>query len=69
MTRQAATQHLGLLEDANLVTTLRRGREKLHYLNTVPLQQIYDRWIRKFERGRLRALRDLKKRLEGEDHE
>jgi DNA-binding transcriptional ArsR family regulator len=69
MTRQAVTQHLGLLEQANLVTTLWRGREKLHYLNPVPLQHIYDRWIRKFERQRLGALRDLKKRLEGKDDE
>ena len=66
-TRQAISQHLDVLEAANLVTTVRRGREKLHFLNPVPLQQIYDRWIRKFERSRLRALRDLKKRLEGRD--
>jgi len=69
MTRQAATQHLGVLEAANLVVTIWRGREKLHYLNPVPLQDIYERWIRKFERQRLRALHDLKKRLEGEDDE
>jgi DNA-binding transcriptional ArsR family regulator len=67
MTRQAVTQHLQLLEDANLVAVVRQGREKLHYLNPVPLQEIYERWIRKFERGRLRALRDLKQRLEGDD--
>jgi DNA-binding transcriptional ArsR family regulator len=65
MSRQAVTQHLGLLEAANLVSTEWRGREKLHYLNPVPLQQIYDRWIRKFERRRLSALRSLKNRLEG----
>jgi len=65
MTRQAVTQHLGVLEAGNLVATSWRGREKLHYLNPVPLQQIYDRWISKFERSRLRAMRDLKKRLEG----
>ena len=65
MTRQAVTQHLGVLEAANLVATIWRGREKLHFLNAVPLQQIYDRWISKFERSRLRALRDLKRRLEG----
>lgn len=69
MTRQAATQHLCVLEAANLVVTIWRGREKLHYLNPVPLQDIYERWIRKFERQRLRALHDLKKRLEGEDDE
>lgn len=65
MTRQAVTQHLALLEEANLVATQWHGREKLHYLNPVPLQDIYDRWIGKFERSRLRALRDLKHHLEG----
>jgi DNA-binding transcriptional ArsR family regulator len=69
MTRQAVTQHLQLLEDANLVTIVWRGREKLHYLNPVPLHEIYDRWIEKFERNRLRALRDLKKKLEGDDND
>lgn len=64
MTRQAVTQHLGVLEAAHLVVTTRRGREKLHFLNPVPLQEIYDRWIRKFERTRVQALRDLKRRLE-----
>src|SRR5579884_3847771 len=64
MTRQGVTQHLDLLEAANLVTTVRRGREKLHFLNPVPLQEIYDRWISKFEKRRLKALSDLKKRLE-----
>ena len=68
MSRQAATKHLKLLEAANLVVTQWRGREKLHFLNPVPIHQIADRWIGKFERGRLRALADLKKRLEGEDH-
>ena len=52
MTRQAVTQHLGVLEAANLVVTIWRGREKFHYLNPVPLQDIYERWIRKFERRR-----------------
>jgi DNA-binding transcriptional ArsR family regulator len=65
MTRQAVTQHLNLLEDAGLVITSWRGREKLHFLNPVPLQHIFDRWISKSERGRLKALRELKKRLEG----
>jgi DNA-binding transcriptional ArsR family regulator len=69
MSRQAVTQHLGLLEGANLVATVWRGREKLHYLNPVPLHDVYERWIEKFERTRLRALRDLKKRLEGDEHE
>jgi DNA-binding transcriptional ArsR family regulator len=64
MTRQAVTQHLDVLEAANLVATARRGREKLHFLNPVPLQEIYDRWIAKFERPRLKALTDLKRRLE-----
>jgi DNA-binding transcriptional ArsR family regulator len=64
MTRQAVTQHLAVLEKANLVVTSRRGREKLHYLNPVPVHEIYQRWIRKFERSRLQALHDLKQRLE-----
>jgi DNA-binding transcriptional ArsR family regulator len=64
MTRQGVTQHLGLLEAANLVATVRRGREKLHFLNPVPLQEIYERWIAKFEKPRLKALSDLKQRLE-----
>jgi DNA-binding transcriptional ArsR family regulator len=64
MTRQGVTQHLALLEAANLVATMWRGREKLHFLNPVPLQEIYDRWIAKFEKPRLKALRDLKRRLE-----
>lgn len=64
MTRQGVTQHLALLEAANLVAVQWRGREKLHFLNPVPLQQLYDRWIRKFEKPRLEALRDLKARLE-----
>jgi DNA-binding transcriptional ArsR family regulator len=67
MTRQAVTQHLQQLEEANLVAIVWRGREKLHYLNPVPLYEIYERWIEKFERSRLSALRDLKRRLEGED--
>jgi DNA-binding transcriptional ArsR family regulator len=64
MSRQAVAKHLGLLETANLVTVVWRGREKLHYLNPVPLQEIYERWIGKYERHRLRALGDLKKGLE-----
>ncbi len=64
MTRQAVTKHLGLLEEANLVTTVWRGREKLHYLNPVPLHEIYERWISKYERHRLQALSDLKQGLE-----
>jgi DNA-binding transcriptional ArsR family regulator len=64
MTRQGVTQHLDLLEAANLVATVRQGREKLHFLNPVPLQDIYERWIAKFEKPRLKALSDLKRRLE-----
>jgi hypothetical protein len=58
------TQHLDQLEAPNLVAAVRPGREKLHFLNPVPLQQIYERWIAKFEDPRLRALEDLKRRLE-----
>ncbi len=65
MTRQAVAQHVSVLAAANLVATTWRGREKLHFLNPVPLQEIYDRWISKFERSRLKAMRDLKRRLEG----
>ncbi len=64
MTRQAVTKHLALLEAANLVATVWRGREKLHYLNPAPLHEIYERWIGKYERHRLQALSDLKKGLE-----
>ena len=64
MTRQAVTQHLELLEAADLVVIRWRGREKLHFLNPVPLQEIYDRWICTFERSRVRAMRELKRRLE-----
>lgn len=64
MTRQGVTKHIALLEAAGLVVTLRKGREKLHYLNPVPIHEIAERWIRPFERSRLEALRDLKARLE-----
>src|ERR1700750_606380 len=67
MTRQAVTKHLAILEAANLVTALRHGREKLHYLNPVPIHQIGERWIRKFERGKLTALSELKRQLEKRD--
>jgi len=66
MTRQAVTQHLGVLDEANLVATVWRGREKLHYLDPVPVHEIYQRWIKKFERKRLGALRELQRRLEGD---
>ena len=67
MTRQAVSKHLAILEDANLVATVRRGREKLHYLNPVPIHEISERWIGKFERHRLQALSELKKGLEKRD--
>jgi DNA-binding transcriptional ArsR family regulator len=61
------TKHLRILEEANLVAIVWRGREKLHYLNPVPIHEISERWINKFERNRLRALSDLKRKLEEED--
>jgi DNA-binding transcriptional ArsR family regulator len=64
MTRQAVSKHLAILENANLVATMRRGREKLHYLNPVPIHEIAERWIGKFERSRLQALSELKENLE-----
>lgn len=64
MARQSVTQHLGILEAANLVSTVWRGREKLHFINPVPLHEVYERWVRKFERQRLSLLHDLKKELE-----
>jgi DNA-binding transcriptional ArsR family regulator len=64
MTRQAVSKHLAILEEANLVATVWRGREKLHYLNPVPIHEIAERWIGKFEQGRLQALSDMKKALE-----
>jgi DNA-binding transcriptional ArsR family regulator len=66
MTRQAVTKHLAVLEEAGLVATLRQGREKLHYLNPVPIWEIAERWTGKFERPRLAALAELKRNLEGE---
>jgi DNA-binding transcriptional ArsR family regulator len=68
MTRQAVTKHLRLLEEATLVATVRRGREKVHYLNPMPIHEIADRWIGKYERGRLRVLAELKANLEGENN-
>ena len=69
MTRQAVTKHLAILEAANLVATRRKGREKLHFLNPVPINDIADRWIGKFDRDRLTALADLKRQLESDAHE
>ena len=66
MTRQSATQHLGILEAANLISTRRRGREKLHFVNPVPLYEVYARWVKKFETQRLGLLHDLKTDLEGD---
>ena len=68
MTRQAVTKHLVILEAANLVATVKHGREKLHFLNPIPINEIAERWIGKYERGRVRALAELKKTLEGESN-
>jgi DNA-binding transcriptional ArsR family regulator len=67
MTRQAVSKHLGILEEANLIATVKRGREKLHYLNPVPIHEIGERWIGRFERSRMQALSDMKKALEARD--
>jgi len=67
MSRQAVTKHLNLLEEANLVVTAKKGREKLHYLNPVPINEIYMRWIGKFEQGRMQALHNLKQVLQEKD--
>ena len=69
MTRQAVSKHLAVLEGSNLIVTRKRGREKEHYLNPAPIFEIADRWIDKFERGKLRVLADLKKNLEGTSDE
>src|SRR5262245_5699274 len=69
MARQSVTQHLGLLEEANLISVEWRGREKLHYFNPVPIYEIYVRWIRKFEEPRLEALHHLKTKLERNSNE
>ena len=66
MTRQAVTQHLQLLEEANLVAVRWDGRRKLHHFNPVPIHDVYERWIQKFERQRLAALKSLKSKLEGD---
>lgn len=67
MSRQAVTKHLAILENANVVVCKRQGREKLHFINPVPIHDIAERWIGKFERGRLAALADLKRKLEREE--
>jgi DNA-binding transcriptional ArsR family regulator len=68
MSRQAVAKHLSILEEANLVSVRRHGREKRHFINPVPINSIAERWISKFEAPRLDALSDLKRTLEGEDH-
>lgn len=68
MTRQAVTKHLVILEEANLIVTQWKGREKLHYLNPMPIQEIHERWVSKFERGRLAAISNLKHALESSSH-
>ena len=65
MARQSVSKHLVILEDANLVTTVWRGREKLHYLNAAPINEIAERWINHYDQPRVTALSDLKKALEG----
>ncbi len=65
MARQSVSKHLAVLEAASLVTTVRRGREKLHYLNPAPINEIAERWIGQYDEARLRALSDLKRALEG----
>ena len=69
MSRQAVTKHLAVLEEANLVASQRHGREKLHFINPVPINEIAERWIGKFQRHHLSALSALKKSLEGESHD
>src|SRR5882724_13351473 len=69
MTRQAVTKHLALLEAANLLAVVWHGREKLHFLNPVPIHEIYERWISKYERPQLQALSDLKKHFEKPAHD
>ena len=67
MARQSASQHLEILEAANLVSTVKRGREKHHFINPVPIHEVYERWVKKFERQRLGLLHDIKIQLEGEE--
>lgn len=67
MSRQAVSKHLLILEKANLLVTKKKGRHKLHYLNPIPIHEIYTRWIGRFDRGRLQALNNLKQALEKEN--
>jgi DNA-binding transcriptional ArsR family regulator len=69
MTRQAVSKHLAILEEANLVGAVKRGREKLHYLNPVPIHAIAERWIGRYESHRLQALADLKSNVEQDDEQ
>ncbi len=69
MSRQAVTKHLAILESAKLIATVKRGREKLHYLNPAPIHEIGERWISKYERARHEALFDLKTALESDNDE
>ena len=69
MTRQAVAKHLAILKKANLVSWKREGRARFHFINPVPINDIAERWISKFENQRLQTLSKLKKRLEGEDRE
>ena len=69
MSRQAVTKHLAILEAANLIAVRRDGREKRHFINPVPINSIAERWIQKFESPRLSALSELKRNLEGDNHE
>jgi DNA-binding transcriptional ArsR family regulator len=64
MKRQSATQHLDVLVKANLVAVVRRGRERLHYLNPMPIHEVEERWISGFEKPRLQMLSDIKNRAE-----
>lgn len=68
MSRQAVTKHLALLEAANLVVTVKKGREKLHYLNPIPIHDVYMRWVGKFEQDRVQALHNLKQALKEKDN-
>lgn len=69
MTRQAVAKHLAILEAANLVVAQRKGREKRHFINPIPIHEIAERWISKFDQPRLSALSALKRSLEGESHD
>ncbi|MBB2480544.1 winged helix-turn-helix transcriptional regulator [Bacillus sp. APMAM] len=69
MSRQAVSKHLAILEEANLVVAIRNGRNKFHYLNAAPIGEIYERWIGKYERHQVKALYELKRKLEEENND